>query len=156
MQEVLTCLGIGDERSLVADDRVGEPTETEVRPHRLEHPARRDEHVNAGVARRGDRAQRAGRELGVSRDQRPVEIADECLDVRRKAGGKREGRLAQWPAIVDTYCATSAICLSFNLPLNDGITPLPSVTRSTTSWNGGLRSSRLGPTVPVAFASFSV
>jgi hypothetical protein len=40
--------------------------------------------------------------------------------------------------------------------LNEGITPLPFVTRSTTSDFGGFASSRFGPTVPVAPASFSV
>ena len=40
--------------------------------------------------------------------------------------------------------------------LNEGITPLPFVTRSTTSAFGGFASSRFGPTVPVAPASFSV
>jgi hypothetical protein len=40
--------------------------------------------------------------------------------------------------------------------LNDGITALPFVTRSTTSEAGGFASSRFGPTVPVAPASASV
>ena len=98
---------------------------------------------------------RARRELGVLGDQRPIEVADEGLDVGGKVGGKSQPR-AQEPATDDTYCATSAICWSFSLPLNDGITPLPSVTRWTTESNDGLASSRFGPTVPFAPASLSV
>src|SRR5205085_9401987 len=40
--------------------------------------------------------------------------------------------------------------------LKDGIAPFPFVTRSTTSESGGFASSRFGPTVPVAPASFNV
>ena len=60
------------------------------------------------------------------------------------------------PATDETYAATSAICFVLSWPLNDGITPLPFVTRSTTRSAGGFASSRFGPTVPVAPASFSV
>ena len=60
------------------------------------------------------------------------------------------------PATDETYAATSAICFVLSWPLNEGITPLPFVTRSTTRSAGGIASSRFGPTVPVAPASFSV
>src|SRR5436190_1200760 len=60
------------------------------------------------------------------------------------------------PATEETYAATAAISCGVSCPLNEGITPLPFVTRSTTSELGGLASSRFGPTVPVAPASFNV
>src|SRR6188474_2544278 len=60
------------------------------------------------------------------------------------------------PATEETYAATSWICCSDSWPENDGITPLPWVTRSTTRDAGGFASSRFGPTVPVAPASASV
>src|SRR6185503_11761507 len=66
---------------------------------------------------------------------------------------------ARWrycPATVETYSATAAICCGVSWPLNDGITLLPFVTRSTTRDFGGLASSRFGPTVPVEPASFRV
>ena len=56
-----------------------------------------------------------------------------------------------------TYAATSWICFSLELsPSNDGIAPMPFVTRSTTSAASGLASSRFGPTLPDEPAASSV
>ena len=95
---------------------------------------------------------------GVSSASSAISVRSRSQTKASTSRGKPAGRSqpAQEPATVDTYCATSAICWSFSLPLNEGITPLPSVTRSTTSSNDGLASSRFGPTVPVAPASLSV
>ena len=60
------------------------------------------------------------------------------------------------PATEETNSATAWIWLGLSWPLNEGITPFPFVTRSTTSAFGGFASSRFGPTVPLAPASFSV
>src|SRR6266536_671299 len=60
------------------------------------------------------------------------------------------------PATEETYAATAWISAGLSWALNDGIAPLPVVTRSTTSAFGGFFWSRFGPTVPVAPASLSV
>src|SRR5262245_2976057 len=60
------------------------------------------------------------------------------------------------PATLLTYCATAWICCDVSLPLNDGIAPLPFVTRVTTSALLGFAWSRLGPTVPCDPASARV
>jgi aminopeptidase len=54
------------------------------------------------------------------------------------------------------YFATFSMSVLLSCPENDGMTPLPCVTRSITSAYGGFFSSRFGPTLPVAPASFSV
>src|SRR4029079_1145319 len=63
---------------------------------------------------------------------------------------------AQPPVAEETNAATSAICCGCSWSLKGGIPAWPSVTRWTTSSSDGLASSRLGPTVPDAFASDSV
>src|SRR5205085_7245801 len=91
---------------------------------------------------------------------------------RRRRPGRRGRRGARWgtgacgcphaqgsrylPATEETYVATAWISAGLSCALNEGITPLPFVTRMTTSAFGGFFWSRFGPTVPVAPASFSV
>ena len=79
-----------DHGALVADDRVVEPGLEHVRPDGAEHPPGDDDHVQAGVARAGERASRALVEHGVLAHQRAVEIARERADLPREAGGKRQ------------------------------------------------------------------
>ena len=55
-----------------------------------------------------------------------------------------------------TNAATSAICLTVRLPLNAGIGPPPTLTWWMIVARAGFSWSRFGPTVPVAFAAFSV
>jgi hypothetical protein len=88
--------------------------------------------VHTGSANALDRRARAWAQHGVLRDQRPVEIDRERGDVRRKAVRKLQ-RYGVPPVAVTTYAATSAICWSLSWPLNDGIAPLPSVTRAVAS-----------------------
>ena len=57
---------------------------------------------------------------------------------------------------METYVATSVICVSESWPLNAGIPPPPFVTCLATAAIAGLSWSRFGPTVPVAPASLSV
>ena len=60
------------------------------------------------------------------------------------------------PAFEETNSATASICAVEYESLNDGITPLPFVTRSITSSFDGFASSRFGPTLPLAPAAASV
>src|SRR5439155_24729864 len=89
---------------------------------------------------------RAGRQLARSQIG---ECGEPRLQVSRRV-------LSYFPATVETYVATASISAALSCPLNEGITPFPFVTRSTTSAFGGFFSSRFGPTVPVAPASLSV
>src|SRR5262249_59469446 len=73
---------------------------------------------------------------------------------RRRDAASATG--SYFPATEETYAATAAISCGVSCPLNEGITPLPFVTRSTTLSFEGFASSRFGPTVPVEPASFSV
>ena len=142
---------VGDDRALVADDRIGDPGRLGVRPHRPEHPARHQHHVDPRVERGADRRPRPRPQLGVLPDQGAIDVAGERPDTARKAVGED-----YFPATDETYAATSAICFGVSCPLNEGITPLPLVTRSTTRAAGGIFWSRFGPTVPFAPASFRV
>ena len=64
-------------------------------------------------------------------DQRPIEVDRECGDALRKRVGELGQRYGGVPPVAfTTYAATSAICWSDRVPLNDGIWPLPSVTRA--------------------------
>ena len=60
------------------------------------------------------------------------------------------------PATLATYCETALICASGSWPLNAGIAPPPLVTWRSLVASSGFRSSRFGPTLPVAAASLSV
>jgi hypothetical protein len=60
------------------------------------------------------------------------------------------------PATDDTYFATDSIWVSDSWPPNAGIPPPPFVTWFLTVSSSGLRSSRFGPTEPVAPASARV
>src|SRR5262249_43904469 len=143
---------VGNDRALVADDRIGDAGRLRVRPYRPEHSPGDEDHVDSGVACGRDRRPRARPQLRVLPDQRPVEVAGERPHTLRKIVW--EDQLL--PATDETYAATSAICFGVSWPENEGMTPLPFVTRSITSAWGGIFSSRFGPTVPVAAASFSV
>ena len=51
---------------------------------------------------------------------------------RGNRSGSGGGRSGQPEVDVTTYAATSLICFSESCPLNEGIAPIPFVTRSTT------------------------
>src|SRR3954451_15241907 len=70
-------------------------------------------------------------------------------------GGFRASR-GYFPATLATYAETSSICLALSEFLNAGIGPPPFSTWCLTRAKAGFKSSRLGPTLPVAPASFSV
>ena len=95
--EKLAGHGIGDERPLVADERLRDARREDVRPRRPEHPSGRDDHRNAGGPGARDRRVRAGAQLNVLRDQRPVEVARERLDLAGEV--RREDQL---PAAEET------------------------------------------------------
>src|SRR5436190_4254434 len=142
---------VGDDRALIADDRVVDTRRLQIRAHRLEHPPGDDEHVDPRRSSGADGVTGPGPEDGVLGDQRPVEIAGERLDAGREVG--REGQ----PLVAcTTYAATSAICFGLSWPEKAGMGGLPFVTRLTTRSSGGFASSRFGPTVPDAPASLSV
>ena len=119
---------VGDDRALVADHWIVEAGLLEVRPDGTEHPSRHDDHVHAARAYAGNRIAGARAEHRVLGDQRPVEVDGECGDVARECAGKLYGGVP--PVALTTYAATSAICWVDNWPLNDGIWPLPRVTRA--------------------------
>ena len=79
-----------------------------------------------------DRRARVRAQHRVLGDKRAVEIDRERGDVLREAGRKLEqcGYGGVPPVDFTTNAATSAICWSVSWPLNDGITPLPFVTRA--------------------------
>ena len=74
-----------------------------------------------------DRVARARAQERVLRDQRPVEVAGEGGDPRREAGGELYGVP---PVACTTKEATFAISCVDSWPLNEGMAPLPSVTRA--------------------------
>ena len=115
MAQELAGRGLGDDRSLVADDGVVDPCLRRVATHRLEHAARHDDDVHAGCAGGPDGGDRARPQDRVLRDQRAVEVAGERLDVGREAGGERQ---LFWVR----KATRSATCWSLRLA-NDGITP---------------------------------
>ena len=96
MPQELAGARVGDDGSLVADDWVFEPCLLEVREHRAVHAPGGDDDTDSGRARAGDRLQGARPQEAVFPDQRPVEVAREDLDVRRKLGRKE----AQLRAVV--------------------------------------------------------
>ena len=132
MAEELAADGVRDHGALVADDRIGDPGGERVAPHRPEHPARDQQDVDAGGPRRCDRRQRARTQDCVLADQRAVEVARERLHVAGEARGERQ-LCVDWK----TNAATSAICFGLSEPPNEGMTPLPCVTRSMISASGG-------------------
>jgi hypothetical protein len=84
------CRGLGHDRALVADDRVGEPGSLEVGTNRPEHPAGDDDDVQASLASARKRSQRTRPQHPVLRNQRAVEIGRDERDVVRKAVGERQ------------------------------------------------------------------
>jgi hypothetical protein len=107
MEEERPARRVGDDRTLVADDRIVESRLLEVRPHRAEHPSGHDDHVRAGVANGAQGRTSARPQHTILADQGPVEIEREGGDLRRKSGGELYGLP---PVAVTTYAATSAIC----------------------------------------------
>jgi hypothetical protein len=82
----------------------------------------------------GDRGARPRPENGVLGNECPVEVDRERGDPRGEGVGKPEQIYGAVPPVaVTTYAATSAIFWSESVPLNDGIWPLPSVTRAVAS-----------------------
>ena len=71
---------LGDDSSLVADDRIVQPGFERVAADRLEHPARDEQDVDAGPMRPLERAAGAWVQERVLSDQRPVEVARDGLD----------------------------------------------------------------------------
>ena len=84
--------------------------------------------MHAAGAHAGDRLAGVRTKHRVLGDQRPVEVDGERGDMARECVGKLYGGVP--PVAFTTYAATSAICWSDNWPLNDGIWPLPRVTRA--------------------------
>jgi hypothetical protein len=76
----------------------------------------------------GDRVAGARVEERVLGDQRAVEVAREGGDARGESGRKLYGGVP--PVLFTTYAATFAISCVLSCPLNDGIAPLPRVTRA--------------------------
>ena len=76
---------LGDHGSLVADDGIVDPELECVGADGLEHPSRHDHHVDAGGASLVDGGTRALAEHQRLGQERPVEVAGECLDLRGKA-----------------------------------------------------------------------
>jgi len=109
----------------------------EVRPHGPEHPAGDDDHVRPRLPHPVDRLAGARAQHGVGRDQRPVEVGRERAHDRRKACGEDYGPVSPGgelpPVALTTNEATFAISWSESWPLNEGMTPLPFVTRAVAS-----------------------
>jgi hypothetical protein len=82
---------LGDDRALVANDRVVDAGLFQVGTNRAEHPAGGDDDPHAGFFRGRDRRARARSQDAVFRDQRAVEIAGEDLYVLGKVA--RKGQL---------------------------------------------------------------
>src|SRR5205823_11443466 len=125
----------GDDGALVADDGIVDTRLFDVRKHGPEHAAGDDDHAGAGSADARDRLARARSQHCILRDECAVEIDRERSDVFRECGRKLEqrGYGGVPPVALTTNAATSAICWSVSWPLNDGITPLPLVTRAVAS-----------------------
>ena len=121
---------IGDDGALVADHRIVDPGLEDVRTDRAEHPARDDDHVDAGRAHRRDRGRGPRPQQRVRRDERPVEVRREGLDLAREVVRELDRSYGVPPVAVTTYDATSAICCAVSWPLNDGIGDFPRVTRA--------------------------
>jgi hypothetical protein len=84
MSKPRTGHGVGDERALVADDRIVERRRLEIAAYRLEHPSGDDDHVRPCRAHALDCLARPRPELEVSRDQRTVEVARKRGDPPRE------------------------------------------------------------------------
>ena len=82
-----------------------------------------------------------------------VSVRSRSHAIAATSRGNPSGSLSGSP---ETYAATSAISCLLRLSENEGITPWPLVTRSTTMPESGLASSRLGPTLPVDPAASNV
>src|SRR5262249_27969591 len=119
----------------IAHHRNIDPRVVEVREHGAEHPPGDDDHVCAGCADPGDRLARVRVQHGVRADERAVEVDGERRDVPWEAWRELDQRYGGVPPVaLTTYDATSAICCVESCPLNDGMTPFPSVTRPVASW----------------------
>jgi len=75
---------IGDDRTLIADDRILDARLLEVGPDGAEHPAGDDEDAQAGRAGASDRGEGAWPQRAVRPDQCPVEVAGEDVDLARE------------------------------------------------------------------------
>ena len=90
----------------------------------------------------------AARVRGRSSASLPISVRSRSQANASMSRGKsaREDQPVGRPAT--TYAATSAICCGVSWPLNDGITPLPFVTRSTTRSSRRLRLVEVRPDRP--------
>jgi hypothetical protein len=70
---------------LIADDRLGQAGVREIGRDRPVHPAGDDDHVQPGGTRGAQRRPRPRPQDAVLRDQRPVEVARERVDLAREA-----------------------------------------------------------------------
>ena len=107
--------GLGDDRALVADDRLVDTGRVDVRLHRLEHAPGDDDDVDPLGPHPGDRLARARPELDVLRDQRAVEVAGERLDLAGEPFRKDQDFCVR-------KATRSASCLSLS-DENVGMTP---------------------------------
>jgi hypothetical protein len=98
--------GIGDDRSLVTDEGLGQAGVGCIAAHRLEHPAGDEQNVDAALPRRAQRRLRAGVQEGVLADQGPVDVAREDRDVAREIRRQSDGYF--WPCVKNA--TRSAIC----------------------------------------------
>ena len=133
-----------------------DPARREVDRPKAADPERRHRALGARRTPPPGRASRPGSSSGTSRSRRALRPRrrrtstsfprPRCRRESRLTCRRRRRRTSRPPRSAPASAA----------PLNGGITPLPFVTRSITSAFGGFASSRFGPTVPVAPASFSV
>jgi len=91
VEQELATRRIGDNRALVADDRIVEARLLEIRARRAEHPSRHDDHVRAGVANGSEGGASARPQDAVLGDEGPVEIEGERGDAPGEIRGKVYG-----------------------------------------------------------------
>jgi hypothetical protein len=92
----LTGPRVGDERPLVADDRVVEPRLGQVATHGLKHPPGDDHDVEPRLPRGADRRDRTPMQDRVLGDQGPVEVRRDQGDVAREVVRERQPEVAWW------------------------------------------------------------
>jgi hypothetical protein len=97
--EELSAHRVGDDGSLITDDRLGDIRSECVRANRTKHPACRDDDANIRCPRGRDRGVCPRAQFDVGGDERPVEVARERLYARWELCRKLE---AQLPAAVET------------------------------------------------------
>src|SRR2546423_15710902 len=111
MPQPPAALRLGDDRALVADDRVVEPGLERVRPHRPEHAPGHDYDMDARRPRGRDRTARAQAQEPVLGDQRPVEVAGERLDLAREVGRELQLPLVRNETSASTWLFVSVLKL---------------------------------------------